>query len=104
MLSEKGFRKTLLTELNKRELIDEHVSLDCNPKTCRGQQWRLLTDWINPFAIVGGNPAERIRYRFDEQTRASLAAIAWWNWDAEKITRNVKAICSSDLEALRSAR
>jgi virginiamycin A acetyltransferase len=64
----------------------------------------VVTKDVEPFAIVGGNPAELIRYRFDEATRIALEEIAWWDWDAEKITRNVRAICSGDLPALREAR
>jgi virginiamycin A acetyltransferase len=63
----------------------------------------VVTKDVPPFAVVGGNPAELIRYRFDADTRRALTEIAWWDWDAEKITRNVRAICSNDLEALRSA-
>jgi virginiamycin A acetyltransferase len=63
----------------------------------------VVTKDVPPFAIVGGNPAEVIRYRFDEATREALTEIAWWDWDAEKLTRNVKAICSGDLEALSAA-
>jgi virginiamycin A acetyltransferase len=58
---------------------------------------------VDPFAIVGGNPATPIRYRFDEPTRDTLLAIAWWDWGPEKLTRNVEAICSADLDALRAA-
>jgi virginiamycin A acetyltransferase len=60
----------------------------------------VVTRDVPPFAIVGGNPARLIRYRFDEETRQALEEIAWWNWDAEKVTRNVRAICSGDLESL----
>jgi virginiamycin A acetyltransferase len=63
----------------------------------------VVTKNVEPFAIVGGNPAELIRYRFDEETRRALSAIAWWDWDAEKITNNVRAICSGDIQALRAA-
>jgi len=63
----------------------------------------VVTKAVPDFAIVGGNPAEVIRYRFDETVRGALTEIAWWDWDAEKITRNVRAICSGDLEALREA-
>ena len=63
----------------------------------------VVTRDVKPFAIVGGNPAEVIRYRFDEETRQTLAEIAWWDWDADKITRNVKAICAADLATLRAA-
>ncbi|QEE39054.1 MULTISPECIES: CatB-related O-acetyltransferase [unclassified Methylobacterium] len=40
---------------------------------------------VPPFAIVVGNPAKIIRYRFDEATRADLLAIAWWDWTPEEI-------------------
>ena len=60
----------------------------------------VVTRDVPPFAIVGGNPAQLIRYRFDEETRQALEEIAWWHWDAEKVTRNVRAICSGDLESL----
>jgi virginiamycin A acetyltransferase len=63
----------------------------------------VVTKDVEPFAIVGGNPAEVIRYRFEEDVRRELSEIAWWDWDAEKITRNVRAICSGDLDGLRSA-
>lgn len=63
----------------------------------------VVTTDVEPFAIVGGNPAGLIRHRFDVATREALSEIAWWDWDAEKITRNVSAICSGDLEALRTA-
>jgi len=52
---------------------------------------------------VGGNPAREIRKRFDDKVIEELLEIQWWNWDIEKITRNLKAICGSDIQALREA-
>ncbi len=63
----------------------------------------VVTKDVPAFAIVGGNPADVLRYRFDEEVRAELEAIAWWDWSAEKVTRNVAAICSGDIERLRAA-
>lgn len=63
----------------------------------------VVTKDVPPYAIVGGNPAEIIRYRFEEEDRARLLELAWWDWDREKITRNVKAICSGDIGALEAA-
>ncbi len=55
-------------------------------------------------SIAAGNPAQLVRHRFDEPTRHALLEIAWWDWDAGKLTRNVRAICAADLDTLRAAR
>ncbi|EDX84149.1 Bacterial transferase hexapeptide repeat protein [Synechococcus sp. PCC 7335] len=55
---------------------------------------------VEPYTVVGGNPAKCLRQRFDDQTVRSLLQIAWWNWDIEKITRNLEIITQADIEAL----
>jgi acetyltransferase-like isoleucine patch superfamily enzyme len=44
---------------------------------------------VPPYAIVGGNPAKLIRYRFADNQIKKLQAIQWWDWDLEKILKNV---------------
>lgn len=63
----------------------------------------VVTKSVAPYAVVGGNPAEEIRKRFDDETVQALVDSRWWDWDIEKITHNLKAICGSDIEALRRA-
>ena len=63
----------------------------------------VVTRDVPPYAIVGGNPATVVRHRFDEATIARLQALAWWDWDAAKVTRNVRALCACDLDALERA-
>ena len=63
----------------------------------------VVTKNVPPYAIVGGNPATVIRTRFDEATIERLETVAWWNWPPEKITRNVRVICSGDVAALERA-
>ena len=63
----------------------------------------VVTRAVPPYAIVGGNPATVLRYRFDQATIARLLQVRWWDWDAEKITRNVRAICGSEVAALEAA-
>ncbi len=46
---------------------------------------------------------ERDRMRFDEGTVNRLLAIAWWNWPAEKISRNLERIVGADISALENA-
>ncbi|HBS48560.1 TPA: chloramphenicol acetyltransferase [Candidatus Dependentiae bacterium] len=64
----------------------------------------VVTKDVPPYAVVGGNPAKIIRIRFDEKTVNELVAIAWWNWDVEKISRNIPAIVGADLQKLKSAK
>jgi virginiamycin A acetyltransferase len=63
----------------------------------------VVTRDVPPYAIVGGNPAQVIKQRFDDATIAALLQIRWWDWPAEKITRNMSAIGRADLTALRAA-
>lgn len=59
---------------------------------------------VPPYTIVGGNPAQPIRQRFEDAVVRSLLQIAWWHWDIEKISRNLEKIVAADLEALRCCR
>lgn len=43
----------------------------------------VVTKDVPPYAIVGGNPAKILRWRFDEKTIAGLQKIAWWDWPSE---------------------
>lgn len=40
---------------------------------------------VPPFAIMLGNPARFIRWRFDEETRARILASRWWEYDLSHI-------------------
>lgn len=63
----------------------------------------VVTKDVPDYAIVGGNPAQVIRMRFDEDAVKRLLRIAWWNWSADKITRNLLLINSVNLNALEEA-
>ncbi len=63
----------------------------------------VVTRNVEPYSIVGGNPAKEIRKRFDESIIQELLDICWWDWEIEKITHNIKVICSGDIQALRQA-
>ena len=45
---------------------------------------------VPPYAIVGGNPAQIIKYRFEPQVIEALQRIKWWEWDIDKIHDNFK--------------
>lgn len=48
----------------------------------------VITKDVEPFSIVGGNPAKHIRYRFTKAVRKQLLELAWWDWDVDRIARN----------------
>ena len=62
-----------------------------------------MTTWLTtyPFPIFGhgweGAEPPRSPQRGD--TRVRNDAVAWWDWDIEKVTRHLRAICGGDVEA-----
>jgi virginiamycin A acetyltransferase len=43
---------------------------------------------VPPFAIVGGNPAKIIRYRFRQDTIDEITKSAWWEKDIEELKKD----------------
>lgn len=50
----------------------------------------VVTKDVEPYTIVGGNPAKVIKKRFNDKTISILEELKWWNWDIEKINKNIK--------------
>lgn len=55
---------------------------------------------VPPYAIVGGNPAKVIRYRFSPKEIQKLLELRWWEWDVNKIKTNAPLLCSTNIEKL----
>ena len=60
------------------------------PKDC---EWRynwggaVVTHDVPPYAVVAGNPAKIIRYRYDEGTIRKLEETKWWLKDKESLKK-----------------
>lgn len=52
---------------------------------------------VEPYSIVGGNPAKHIRYRFDEPTREALLRIKWWDWSTDMVAAHKDLIHSDQV-------
>lgn len=61
----------------------------------------LVTKDVEPYTIVGGNPAKVIRKRFAAETIEFLLALQWWDWPIERVTEHLTAIATGDLEYLQ---
>ena len=57
---------------------------------------------VPPYAIVGGNPAKLIKYRFSQEIIEELLKIQWWNWSLDTIIKHHKVLMGKDVHQLRS--
>jgi len=55
---------------------------------------------VAPYSIVGGNPATEIKKRFSHEVIERLLEIKWWNWDIEKISKNVQNLTDNKMDKL----
>lgn len=63
-----------------------------------------VTKDVEPYSIVGGNPAKEIKKRFSEEQIAELLAIKWWDWNIEQITENVHHLTGNNMEELHKVK
>ncbi len=55
---------------------------------------------VEPYSVVGGNPAKEIRKRFPEEQTKKLLKLKWGNWDIEKITKNLSVLTGNNISGL----
>ncbi|EPL6463916.1 type B chloramphenicol O-acetyltransferase [Pseudomonas aeruginosa] len=60
----------------------------------------LVTGDVEPYAIVGGNPARTIRKRFSDGDIQNLLEMAWWDWPLADIEAAMPLLCTGDIPAL----
>jgi len=53
---------------------------------------------VEPYSLVGGNPAKFIKYRFTPEQIEQLLEIKWWNWDDEKINNLSTLLCNNNID------
>jgi chloramphenicol O-acetyltransferase type B len=58
----------------------------------------VVTKNVPPYAIVAGNPASIIRYRFEKSLIDALLRIEWWNWGEDKIKSSLPLLLSGRVD------
>ncbi|MEB0044865.1 MULTISPECIES: CatB-related O-acetyltransferase [unclassified Pseudomonas] len=58
----------------------------------------LVTRDVEPYAVVGGNPARFLRWRFPEEQRLLLRQSAWWDWPEAELYGLADKLCSDDID------
>lgn len=53
---------------------------------------------VEPYAIVGGCPARRIKYRVPQELLEPLNEIAWWDWPMAQIAEAMPLLLSSNIQ------
>lgn len=51
---------------------------------------------VEPYSIVGGNPAKLIKFRFNKDTIDKMLQIKWWDWEIEKIKQAIPLLTTDD--------
>ncbi|HCQ90891.1 MULTISPECIES: CatB-related O-acetyltransferase [unclassified Clostridium] len=60
----------------------------------------VVTKDVEPYTVVGGNPAKHIKERFDKDKIDMLLEMKWWDWEENHIKNSIDILSSSDINKL----
>ena len=60
----------------------------------------VVTQDVEPYSIVGGNPAKIIRKRFSDDQIEGLLKLKWWDWPIEQITKHVHKLTGNNFDQI----
>ena len=58
----------------------------------------LVTKDVPPYAVVVGNPAKIVKFRFNPKQIESLLTIGWWNWTEDRIKTEALNLWSDNVD------
>lgn len=53
---------------------------------------------VEPYTLVGGNPARFIKKRFNDELIELLLKLKWWDFQGEKLANILPLLCDPDLQ------
>ena len=63
--------------------------------------YSIVTKDVEPYSVVGGNPAKFIKKRFDDELIALLLKTKWWDFSSEKLVEVLPLLCETDLDKVK---
>ena len=81
--------------------IGEHVSIMSGVNIGHGAviaAFGHVVKDVEPYSIVGGNPAKHLKYRFSKEQIENLLTIGWWDWPMEKIDEYLPLMMSDNID------
>ncbi len=61
----------------------------------------VVTKNVEPYSVVGGNPARFIKKRFDDELTELLLRFKWWDLPPDELAKVMPLLCDEDLEKVR---
>lgn len=61
----------------------------------------VVTKDVEPYSVVGGNPARFIKKRLSQELIDILQALEWWDFSSEKLVEILPVLCDCDLEVVK---
>lgn len=58
----------------------------------------IVTKDVPPYAVVAGNPAKVIKFRFDQTTIDKLLKTEWWSWSENEIRGITHLMCKENFD------
>jgi chloramphenicol O-acetyltransferase type B len=63
----------------------------------------VVTRDVEPYTIVGGNPALLIKKRLSDSNIEIMLRIKWWDWDKDRIRAHIHHLRSGEAATLEAA-
>lgn len=63
--------------------------------------YSVVTKNVEPYTVVGGNPARPLKKRFHDELIALLLTLRWWDFEPEKLVSFLPLLCDGDLNTVR---